>query len=164
MYCPNCGTQVENNARFCYQCGNALIQNHDQPHTPRYDTAQQSAPRYDTVQPSASYSSEAKKAGVTIVFPDGHNELGDIYISATEIKFIKKSKAVRIAFGFIGSSIEKGEERMRLKVSDIAGGKRTRYGLNSNVYQITMNNGDVYLFCVNVPKTITYLEEVVGRR
>lgn len=50
------------------------------------------------------YNNHLEKFSVNIVYPDGkHNEIGDIYITATEMIFVKKSKGVLIALGFIGN-------------------------------------------------------------
>ena len=165
MFCSKCGTQVVEGAAFCYNCGSPIAGNIPPAAapTPAAAPVPQAAPT-PAAAPTASYSGEIKKAGVTLVFPDGHNEIGDAYISNTEIKFIKKSKAVRLTVGFLGNHLENGEERLRLMVSDIACGGRTRIGLNAFVYQITMNNGDIYKFCVNLPKTLAYFEAVVEHK
>lgn len=166
MFCSNCGTQVQDNARFCYKCGSAITQN-AQPSANTYQQPgvyEQPNVYQQPVQPqpTVSYSNTQVKDGVNVVFPDGHNEIGDIYISATEIVFIKKSKAVRAAFGFLGSAIENGQERFRINVSDIAGGCKTRIGINPNVYQITLRDGQIFKLCLNKPKTISYLQGRFG--
>ncbi len=166
MFCSNCGTQVQDNARFCYKCGSAIAQNtqqastsYEQPDTYQQPNVyQQPAPS----QPAASYNNVQVKDGVNIVFPDGHNEIGDIHIFANEIIFIKKSKAVRVAFGFLGSAVENGDERLRINVSDIVSGCKTRIGINPNVYQITLRDGQVFKLCLNKPKTISYLQGRFG--
>ncbi len=152
MFCSNCGSAVQDGARFCSNCGSALAQSAPQP--------QQPAPQ----QPAYSYNTEGKKCGVTVVYPDGHNEIGDIVISATEILFLKKSKAIRLSVGFLGSAMEKGQEKLLFPIADIVRGSRTRIGLNGNVYQITMKNGETYKFCFNMPKNISYLEGIIGNR
>lgn len=183
MYCPACGTYVENGSKFCRECGNPLTQNVNQTtpyqttsYQPNYQSApyqpndyqstpyqpapQQPAPQ----QPVPASNGVTIKAGANVVYPDGHNEIGDLYISAAEIVFMRKSKAVRLALGFVGSALESGEEALRIRVSDIASGNRTRLGLNPNVYQIVLRNGAVYRFCMNQPKNITYLEQIIGSR
>lgn len=157
MNCPRCGTFVENDACFCSECGIALAQSAPNAcPTPPANTYQ--AP------PQSSYNTAAQKCGVTVVYPDGHSEIGDLYISPAEITFVKKSKAVRLAFGFLGSAIEDGEQSLRLRVCDIVGGCRTRIGLNHNVYQITLNNGATFKICFNMGKNITLLENLLMRR
>lgn len=169
MYCPACGTYVENGSKFCRECGTPLTQNVNQ------STPYQSAPYQPNDYQSAPYQPAPQqpvpasngvtiKAGANVVYPDGHNEIGDLYISAAEIVFMRKSKAVRLALGFVGSALESGEEALRIRVSDIASGNRTRLGLNPNVYQIVLRNGAVYRFCMNQPKNITYLEQIIGSR
>lgn len=169
MYCPQCGTYVENGSKFCRECGNPLAQNVNQPNS--YQSASyrpnayQSAPYQPAQQqPAPANNGVTIKAGANVVYPDGHNEIGDLYISAAEIVFMRKSKTVRLALGFVGSALENGEEALRIRVSDIAGGNRTRLGLNPNVYQIVLRNGAVYRFCLNQPKNITYLEQIIGSR
>ena len=152
MFCSNCGSAVQDGARFCSNCGSALAQSAPQPQQQTYQ------------QPTHSYNTEGKKCGVTVVYPDGHNEIGDIVISATEILFLKKSKAIRLSVGFIGSAMEKGQEKLLFPIADIVRGSRTRIGLNGNVYQITMKNGETYKFCFNMPKNISYLEGIIGNR
>lgn len=110
-------------------------------------------------QPAPSHNLKAEKFGVNVVFPDGHSEIGDLYVSPMEIRFMKKSKAIRIAFGILGNAMENGKETLRLSVSDMLAGNRTRIGLNPNVYQITMRNGETYRFCPNQPKNIALLEQ-----
>ena len=128
--------------------------------TSQQTNSYQSAPQ----QPAVSYDSSAIKAGVNVVYPDGHNEIGDLYISSADLRFVRKSKAVRIAFGFVGSAIEDGEEVLRINISDIAFGQRTRIGLNSNVYQITLRNGAAYRICFNRPKNISVLDQIIRNR
>lgn len=84
-------------------------------------------------------------------------------MTATEMIFVKKSKGARLAFGFIGTAIEKGEEALRFNLSDLVSGGRTKIGLNSNVYRITLRNGDIYKICVNNPSKIACLEQRFGR-
>ena len=155
MFCYKCGKTLPDNAKFCSQCGTAQ---------PSADTNTPTPAPAAPYTSATSYTSEPVKAGANVVYPDGHNEIGDLYITDTEIRFVKKSKAVRIAFGFLGSAIENGEEAFRLNVSDIAAGQRTRIGLNSNVYQITMINGDIFRFCMNQAKNIAVLERLIGNR
>lgn len=197
MYCSKCGTQIEDDACFCYKCGRAVTQhapqntayqpnnyqpNDYQPNNYQANNYQPGAYQPNNYQPNnyqpnqyeqktydvnqyeqvASYSSQTVKDGVNVVYPDGHSEIGDIYISATEIVFVKKSKAVLLAFGMIGNHLEKGTETLRFPTSDIVGGQRTRIGLNVNVYQITLRNGETYRLCMNHPKTVTYLESMFG--
>jgi len=101
---------------------------------------------------------------LNILYPDGRtNEIGDLYITATEMIFVKKSKGARLAFGFIGTALEKGEEKLRFTLSDIISGGRTKIGLNSNVYQITLRSGETYKICVNNPAKIACLEQRFGR-
>jgi len=76
---------------------------------------------------------------------------------------VKKSKGARLAFGFIGTALEKGEEKLRFTLSDIISGGRTKIGLNSNVYQITLRSGETYKICVNNPAKIACLEQRFGR-
>lgn len=124
------------------------------------DAYQQPAPSDNTDY----YNHHLEKFGVNIVYPDGrHNEIGDLYITATEMIFVKKSKAVRLAFGFIGTALQKGEEKLRFNLADIISGGRTKIGLNSSVYQITLRNGEVYKICVNNPLKIACLEQRFGR-
>ena len=148
MFCSNCGTQIEDHARFCYNCGSAITQNASQPGNYQ--------------QPNAYQQNYQDKFGVNIVYPDGHNEIGDLYITATEMVFVKKSKAVRLAFGFLGSALENGEATLRLNIADIVRGGRTKIGLNPHVYQITLRNGEAYKLCVNNPAKLSYLEGRFG--
>ena len=134
MFCTKCGTQMDAADAFCPECGLAVAQ-------PQY-TPPQSQP----AQPVAEL-----KAGVNIVYPDGHNEIGDLYFSATTVRFVKKSKAVRVAFGFLGSAMENGEQVLHFPVSEIVSGQKTRIGLNGNVYQIP---GDAEAWDSPVPGSI----------
>lgn len=166
MYCYNCGYIVPDEARFCSQCGCALTPRSAQPQT-NYAAPQAQAPSYTQVPSytqAPSYAPAPVKGGVNIVYPDGHNEIGDIYISAAEIRFVRKSKAVRVAFGMIGSAIENGQEALCFNVSDIIDGRKTRIGLNPNVYQITLRNGDIYKLCLNQPKNIAVLDQIIRNR
>jgi uncharacterized OB-fold protein len=143
MFCSKCGAKVEENAKFCSNCGSTIAQN---------------APQ----QPAMSYSGEVFSASVNLVYPDGHNEVGKVDVSANEIIFFQKSKVVLLAFGMLGNAIEKGKEKVHINTADIVGGQRTRIGLNSNVYQITLRNGQVYKLCVNNPAKLSYFEKRFG--
>ena len=122
---------------------------------------------YQQPAPSANtdyYNHHLEKFGVNIVYPGGRlNEIGDLYLTATEMIFVKKSKGARLVFGFVGTALEKGEEKLRFNLADIISGGRTKIGLNSNVYQITLRNGEVYKICVNNPAKIACLEQRFGR-
>ncbi|MBE6783241.1 MAG: zinc ribbon domain-containing protein [Ruminococcaceae bacterium] len=166
MFCSKCGTQINDDACFCYKCGTAVVQNankqsyaYEQPNTYQQSNVYQQPA---ASQPTALYNNVQEKFGVNIVYPDGHNEIGDICITATEIIFYKKSKAVRVAFGFLGSALENGEEKLRINVSDIISGGKTRIGINPYVYQITLRNGGTYKLCVNNPSKLPYLEQRFG--
>ena len=76
--------------------------------------------------------------------------------------FIKKSKGIYLAFGLPGRALDKGEQKLCFNLSDIAHGKRTRIGINANVYQITLTSGAVYKLCLDKPKVVTYLERIFG--
>lgn len=156
MFCSKCGTQVEEDALFCYKCGSAIPQNAGGA------ASQPNSSQTYTAQPTASFTGETVKDRVNIVYPDGHSEIGDLYISDTELMFVKKSKGVMIAFGFLGNRMEKGQEKLCFRVSDIVNGQRTRIGLNRNVYQINLRNGESYRLCLNHPKTVTHLESMFG--
>ena len=149
MFCSRCGTQIQDNAAFCHACGNAVNQN---------ACAQPNAQQPQAQQPvDNSYLHTPDKADVNIVYPDGHNEIGVLYITGNELVFHKKSKAVLLAFGFIGNHIESGDLKLRINTADIISGSRTRYGLNGNVYQITLRNGQNYKICFNNPAKINLL-------
>ena len=247
MFCPECGTQVNEGAKFCYRCGYSLAQlpcnqgatqqqapppcdqtayfyedpemtvsafgnqkptpspmgsfeqppapgygsntqepsPREQPYYPTdkfphrsYESHVQSTPTLENSQPVAPvapvYRTEqaapktlnetnSKKIGATIVFPDKHNEVGTLFVSADELVFMKKSKTVRIMFGFLGSALENGEESLRISVSDIARGTKTRYGLNGNVYEITLRNGAAFKICPNLPGDVKYLQGRFGQ-
>ena len=162
IFCSNCGTQVQDTAKFCFRCGSPIY------------SGGQAAPEPQTVNPQPAYqqpaapdtgyrSNHQECFGVNIVYPDGrHNEIGDLYITASELIFVKKSKGVRIAFGFVGSAIEQGEEKLRISFGEIAGGRRTRLGINPNVYEINLRNGQTYKLCVNNPGKISCLEQRFG--
>ena len=152
MFCSNCGNVVDDGARFCSKCGRALNQSNGTP------TYQQPASRQTPVASNV----EPVKCSGTLVYPDNSSDMGEFYISPQEIVFRKKSIAVRVAFGFLGSALEKGKEVRRARVADVAHGQRTRIGLNKNVYQITMRNGNVYHLCLDKPKVIAYLESIIG--
>ena len=128
MNCPGCGTPVENDACFCGECGIALAQS--APNT--YQAPPANPYQAPPSQPTAPYNAATQKCGVNIVYPDGHNEIGDLYISPTELTFVKKSKAVRLAFGFLGSAIENGTEALRINVCDIVYNKTIYYPLTLN--------------------------------
>ncbi len=151
MFCTKCGTQLEDNACFCYRCGSPVGNNTSNSGF----GVQQSAPVYNFAPVTCR---------ANVVYPDGHDEIGDITISPTEIIFARKSKAVMVAFGYVGNSLENGEIALRFRVSDVAWGTRTRIGLNVNVYQVTMKNGAIYKLCLNKPKYIAYLENMFGNR
>ena len=155
MFCSNCGSKVADGARFCANCGRPLNQSVPQASRP---AASQPAPR----QSAAANNIEPLKTGGTLVYPDNRSDIGDFYITPQEIVFMKKSLAVRVAFGFLGSSLQKGKEAARIRIADVAHGERTRIGLNKNVYQITMRSGDVYKLCMDWPKHIAYLESIIG--
>jgi len=159
MFCSNCGTKIEDTANFCYKCGSRITQNAQANNTASNNYQQQN----NAYQQSTSNASSAPiKCGVNVVFPDGHSEIGDLYISSTELLFVKKSKGVAVAFGQIGRSLEKGEERLCFNVSDIIGGQKTRIGINFNVYQITLRNGEIYKLCMDKPKMVSYLQGMFG--
>lgn len=156
MFCSQCGTQVDDTARFCYRCGSPITQGPTPSNSYQTNYSQPAQPT--SPQPPASNV----KDRVNIVYPDGHSEIGDLYISASEIVFVKKSKTVLVAFGYVGNRMENGQEALRLQVSDIVSGQRTRIGLNRNVYQITLRDGNTYRLCLSHPGTITYLEGRFG--
>ena len=160
MFCSKCGTQIQDDACFCHKCGSATASNASQSNAYQENNAYQQTNAYQ--QPNTSYTNAQVKDGVNIVYPDGHNEIGDIYITASEIVFVKKSKGILLAFGRLGNRMEKGEEKLRFNVSDIIGGSKTRIGLNVNVYQITLRSGETYKLCLNHPKTVSYLEGRFG--
>ena len=148
MFCSKCGTQIEDNANFCFNCGNPVGSNaYQQP---------------NTTQAVAFHGNDPVKSGVNIVYPDGHSEIGDIYIYETEMVFVKKSKGIYIAFGLPGRALEKGEEKLRFNVSDIIGGQKTKIGINPNVYQITLRTGETYKLCLDKPKVVSYLQGRFG--
>ena len=188
MFCSKCGTQLEDLASFCFRCGSPVapaVQQANAYQQPVYGQPQSAyqQPVYQQSQPAHQqpvyqqpvyqqpagysntdyYNNHQEKFGVNIVYPDGrYNEIGDLYITATEMIFVKKSKGVRIAFGFLGSAIEDGEEKLRFALGDIVGGRRTKIGINPNVYQITLRNGQTYKICVNNPAKIACLEQRFG--
>lgn len=185
MFCSRCGTQVEDTACFCYKCGSAIPQNASQPsgyqasppqpnnyqpnYQPNYQSNnyqpngyQQNNYQSAAPQPNASYGGPIIRDSINLVYPDGHNEIGNLTITASEILFEKKSKFVRIAFGYRGSSLEKGTDALRLNTFDVAYGQKTRLGLNGNVYQLTMKNGAVYKLCVDHPGTLNLLKDRFG--
>ena len=168
MFCSNCGTQVPDNVRFCHNCGSAIIQNANSQPVQQQNSFSYEQPAYQQPtyqQPVAQQPIAAPtemKFGVNLVYPDGHNEIGDIYISATAIMFAKKSKAVRLAFGLLGSALEKGEVKVKINVADIVAGGKTRIGINPHVYQLTLRNGQVYKLCINNPANLSYMERRFG--
>lgn len=162
MFCSKCGTQVEEDALFCYKCGSAITQNAGRAASSQPNNTQTYTTQPNPSRPAPSYTGEPVKDRVNIVYPDGHSEIGDLYISDTELVFVKKSKSVMIAFGFLGNRMEKGEEKLCFRVSDIVNGQRTRIGLNRNVYQINLRSGESYRLCLNHPKTVTHLESMFG--
>lgn len=160
MFCSNCGAQVADNASFCSNCGNRIVQNaFQQPNVYQQPNEYQQPNAYQ--QPIVQEAYE-EKFGINLVYPDGHNEIGDVYFSATRMKFVKKSKAVRLAFGFLGSALETGEEKLHLNLADVVSGGRTRIGVNVYVYQLTFRNGEIYKLCVNNPAKMSYLEKRFG--
>ena len=182
MFCSKCGTQLEDSASFCFRCGSpvppAVQQAYQQPvyQQPAYQQPAYQQPAYQqpvyqqpAYQQPVAYGStdyrnnHLEKFGVNIVYPDGHhNEIGDLYITAGELIFVKKSKGVRVAFGFLGSAIEEGEEKLRFNFADIVGGRKTTIGINPNVYQITLRTGETYKICVNNPAKIACLAQRFG--
>ena len=183
MFCSKCGTQVADNAAFCFRCGSPIAQGaqsaaaYQQPQyqQPQYQQPQYQQPVYQQpvyqqpvyqqpAAPSMDYqNNHLEKFGVNIVYPDGrYNEIGDLYITANELIFVKKSKAVMAAFGFLGKALEQGEEKLRFSFAEIAGGCRTKIGINPNVYQINLHNGQVYKICVNNPSKIACLAQRFG--
>lgn len=159
MFCSQCGTQLENTARFCFNCGSPVSSG-----AQTSNTYQPPVGRQPAANGASNYTEKQQEHfGVNIVYPDGrYNEIGDLYITDTEMIFVKKSKGVRIAFGFLGTAMQQGEEKLRFNLADIISGGRTRIGLNSNVYQITLRNGDTYKLCVNNPAKLSYLERMFG--
>ena len=179
MFCYKCGVQLPEDAAFCYQCGSAVVQNGAQFHNNQQNGYQQNncqpqGYQQNNYQPNnyqpnnyqpnnyqpVSYATITD--GVNVVYPDGHSEIGDLTVTANEILFSKKSKFVRVAFGGLGSSLEQGQQALRLPVAEIVCGQKTRIGLNGNVYQITMRNGQVFKLCVEHPGTIKRLQERFG--
>lgn len=169
MFCSKCGTQIQDNANFCFNCGNPVGGNaYQQPNTTQSSDAYQQDDVYEEVnvyqqnatKTVAYCTKEPVKSGVNIVYPDGHSEIGDLYIYETEMVFIKKSKGIYIAFGLPGRALEKGEEKLRFDFSDIVGGMKTRIGINPNVYQITLRSGETYKLCLDKPKVVSYLEGI----
>jgi len=49
-----------------------------------------------------------------------------------------------------------------LPVSALSGGQKTRIGINFNVYQITLRNGEIYKLCMDKPKMVSYLQGMFG--
>ncbi len=142
MFCSKCGRPVGEEARFCSNCGTAIS--------------------YNTSSPITPIEHNQIKDGVNIFYPDGHNEMGYVLISSTEIIVFKKSQLIRAAFGLVGSMLDKGKETARINISDIANGYKERFRLNKNAYHIRMKNGDTYIFCFDKHKTtIPYLESVI---
>lgn len=192
MFCSKCGTQIDDSASFCFRCGSPVPQaaqnanayqqpqyqqpvyqqpqyqqpQYQQPQyqQPQYQQPQYQQPVYQQPAPSVDYrNNHVDKFGVNIVYPDGrYNEIGDLYITASELIFRKKSKGVMVAFGFLGKALEEGEEKLRIPFADIANGHRTKIGLNTNVYQINLRNGQVYKICVNNPAKIASLAQRFG--
>ena len=171
MFCSNCGTKIADNANFCFNCGSPVGgSSYQQPNTTQYADSYQQEEVYQEVnayQQNAAKSvaycaKEPVKSGVNIVYPDGHSEIGDLYIYETEMVFIKKSKGIYIAFGLPGRALEKGEEKLRFDFSDIVGGMKTRIGINPNVYQITLRSGEVYKLCMDKPKVVSFLQGRFG--
>ncbi len=158
MFCINCGTKLDDRANFCNHCGARVAQNAQ----PRSDSSAQFATQQPTAQPIAPINNAQVTCSVNLVYPNGRSEIGDIHISATEIIFVKKSKAAFLAFGSVGRALDNGEEKLRINISDIVKGNRTRIGLNSNVYQLTLRNGEVYKLCLDNPKKLSYLEGIFG--
>lgn len=156
MFCTRCGAQVENNAAFCQVCGNALAQSAYQQPVSQPEYQQQVYQQYNYKE------NYLEKFGINMVYPNGRNDIGDLYVTATEIIFVKKSKAVRFAFGLIGSTIESGEEKVRINIADVVVGGKTSIGINTNVYQLTLRNGEVYKLCVNNPAKLLYLRQIFG--
>ncbi len=155
MFCTKCGVQLPDTAAFCSACGNAVKG------APSQQPASNQQGAYQ--QPDNSYMNNAVKADVNIVYPDGHNEIGQLYITQNELAFHKKSKGVLLAFGMVGNHIQNGELKLRIPMSDIVSGGKTRIGLNSNVYQITLRNGSVYKICFNNPGKISLLSSRFGQ-
>ena len=163
MFCSNCGTQVPDNVRFCHNCGSAIIQNANPQPVQQQNSFSYEQPTYQQpVYQQPVVAPTELKFGGNLVYPDGHNEIGDFYVSATEIMFAKKSKAVRLAFGFAGSAMEKGEVKVKINVADIVAGGKTRIGINPHVYQLTLRNGQVYKLCINNPANLSYMERRFG--
>ena len=145
MFCSKCGKPVGEEARFCSHFGAAVVLNTSRPTVP------------------TGYSQI--KDGVNIFYPNGHNEIGYVLISPTEIIVYKKSKVVMAAFGLVGTLLDEGQEAMRIRISEIANGYKERFRLNKNAYYINMKNGDTYIMCFDKHKTtIPYLDSLIGRR
>lgn len=157
MFCSYCGAQIADTAAFCSTCGKPVAQNNPQP---AYQQPVYQQPAYQ--QPADYYKDTPEKADVNIVYPDGHNEIGVLYITQTELVFHKKSKGVLIAFGFLGNQLESGQLKLRINMSDIVSGGRTKIGLNPNVYQIVLRDGAVFKICFNNPSKIQYLARRFG--
>lgn len=158
MYCTNCGTKLDDRANFCSHCGARMTQNPQ----PQWDHSPNYAARQPIPQPVVPNNNPQVTCSVNLVYPNGRSEIGDIHITATEIIFVRKSKAVFLAFGSTGRSLDKGQEQLRIHISDVIKGNRTRIGLNSNVYQLTLRNGDVYRLCLDNPGKKPYLEGLFG--
>ena len=152
MFCIKCGTQLPDDACFCFKCGHAMNQNTQQ------TTAYQQPNTYH--QPS--YNEPPETFSVNLVYPDKHNEIGDIRFTATEMIFFKKSKGVAIAFGFVGRAIENGKEVLRLNLADVVSGGKTRIGINPHVYQLTFRDGSVYKLCIDNPVKLAYMQRRFG--
>lgn len=58
MFCGKCGVQIEDGARFCPKCGNAIAA---QPEAAKPEAAQPETAQPETVQPEAAQQSPAKK-------------------------------------------------------------------------------------------------------
>lgn len=145
MFCPKCGKPVGEAACFCANCGNAIVRN--------------------TSRPATQGEYMQIKDGVSIFYPNGHNEIGYVLITTTEIIVYKKSKFVMLAFGMIGTMLDEGQEAMRIRISEIANGYKERFRLNKNAYYLNMKNGDTYIMCFDKHKTtIPYLDSLIGRR
>ena len=71
--------------------------------------------------------------GIRVFYPDGHSEIGKIYIFPTEIVVYKKSMAIRLAFGLVGSFFDNGNESLRFNICDIINAQQAQFRLKKTL-------------------------------
>ena len=92
------------------------------------------------------------EAEVVVYFADGHNVVGQIFISQAGLS-VKK----RTLFGGYSKN-----EALHIDLKDIAETKIDKYRMNKKAYYITTKDGNSYILGIGIPDiTIPYIDSLI---